>query len=166
MMRLFPPRVTIAQLEPKRRGHFIILFLLLGLFSPLATWALAMEFSTDEDRSRFKERLYDKAEPGMRTPAQYVAIAKKAAHSQLGSDLAFADFADGIVSYRTYRDAPKSDREIISVAFVYKGSMGGNGMIDNGFFIQHAAPERPIILVLMRRDLSKIYVNLVHIKRK
>jgi hypothetical protein len=165
MMLPSPPHPPIAQLEPKGSSCFNIPFLLISLFLALTAPASAQHFVTDEDRSRFVERIYNKAEPGLRSPAEYIEIAKKAAHSQYGSDLSFASFSDGIVTYRTYRNAPSTDREIICVSFVYQGVLGGGGLIGRGFLSQRAVPDRPILLVLMRRNLSKIYVNLVHFKR-
>jgi hypothetical protein len=111
------------------------------------------------------ERLYEKPEPGWHAPGEYVAIAKKAAHSQYGSTIMFSHFSDGVVSRRTYRNAPKADRDMICVSFIYEGSLSTGGLISSGMIYTGATPARPILIVLMRRDLSKIYVNVAHFKR-
>jgi hypothetical protein len=139
--------------------------LTLGLLLALVGSVPAENTITDEDRSRFVERLYEKPEPGLRAPSDYVAMAKKAAHSQFGDKIQFEKYAEGIVTRRTYHDAPKADRDMICVAFVYKGSMSTGGLLGPGFIYSGATPARPMLVVLMRRDLSKVYINVVHFKR-
>jgi hypothetical protein len=160
------PRPPIAQLQPKGSSCCNIPFLLISLFFALAAPVSAQQqFVTDEDRSRFVERFYNKAEPGLRSPAEYIEIAKKAAHSQYES-IPLSNFSDGMVTYRKYRNAPKADQEIIAVAFVYQGKYSGGGLYGPNLLFTRADPERPILLVQMRRDLSKIYVNVIHFKAK
>jgi hypothetical protein len=167
MMLPSPPRLPIAQLQPKGISCCNIPFLLISLFLALAAPVSAQQqFVTDEDRSRFVERFYNKAEPGLRSPAEYIEIARKAAHSQYGSSIPLSNFSDGMVTYRKYRNAPKADQEIIAVAFVYQAKYSGGGFYGSNFIYTRADPERPILLVLMRRDLSKIYVNVIHFKAK
>jgi hypothetical protein len=161
------PRRPIAQLKPKGISCCNIPFLLISLFLALAAPVSAQQqFVTDEDRSRFVERFYNKAEPGLRSPAEYIEIAKKAAHSQYGSSVPLSNFSDGMVTYRKYRNAPKADQEIIAVAFVYQAKYSGGGLVGTNFLFTRTDPERPILLVLMRRDLSKVYVNVIHFKAK
>lgn len=161
------PHPPIAPLQPKGSSCCNIPLLLISLFLALAAPVSAQQqFVTDEDRSRFAERFYNKAEPGLRSPAEYIEIATKAAHSHYGSSIPLSNFSDGMVTYRKYRNAPKADQEIIAVAFVYQGKYGGGGLVTSNFIFQREDPLRPIVLVLMRRDLSKIYVNVIHFKPK
>jgi hypothetical protein len=164
-----PARQSTHHLELKGRsfaiGCSVNPFLLLSLLVALAGSVCAQNHVSDEDRSRFVERSYKKAEPGLRAPADYIAIAKKAAHDRYGSEIMFKDYSDGIVTYRTYRNAPKADREIICVAFIYQQVYSGGGYVGGGTYYLRADPPTPVVLVLMRRDLSKIYVNIVHYKR-
>lgn len=134
------------------------------IFLCLAANALAEDYVTDENRSRFTERPYKSAEPGMLPPSAYVEIAKKAIH-KMDSAILFRDFTDGVVFRRFYRDAPAADRDIIGVAFVYAGQISGGGEIGGGFvYIKEA--KRPVIVVLIRKDRSKVYVNVAHLKER
>ncbi len=143
----------------KTAALFLILF--------LATNSLtAAAVVSDEDRTRFTERLYDRTQPGLKSPQEYVALAKKMVSAKYPS-VAFVDFDDGVVTYRTYRNAPKADHEMICVNFAYRSSSGGgHGFIGGvgGLFLMGGDTQRAVLLVLMRRDLSKVYIRLVHLK--
>jgi len=137
----------------------LLLILLLS-----AARLIAATIVSDEDRSRFVERLYDKTEPGLRSPTEYVALAKKMVHAKY-PDVAFVDFDDGVVTYRTYHNAPKADHEMICVNFAYHSTSGSHGYIGGvgGLFLM-GDTKKPVLLVLMRRDLSKVYIRVVHLK--
>jgi hypothetical protein len=139
------------------RKPIFLLSLLLG-----STSLLAASVVSDEDRSRFVERLYNKAEPGLRAPQEYVALAKKVI-SEKYPKVALVDFADGIVTLRTYRDAPKADREIVCVNFAAR-SNDSHGMMGGSYFFQMTEGGKAVLLVLMRPDLSKVYTRVVHLK--
>ena len=166
-MTKFPPPLSawFGCFFTRRINYFLGLFISANLLLTFPALA-AVNNVTDEDRSRFVERMYEKTEPGLKSPSEYIEIAKKAVHSQYGAGVPLSSLSDGMVTYRIYRDAPKADRDIICVSLVYKASMGGGGLIGRGFITSKAAPARPIVLVLMRRDISKIYVNVVHFLRK
>ena len=134
------------------------------IFMGLAAHALAQEYVTDENRSRFTERPYKSTEPGMLPPAAYIELAKKAVH-KMDKDILFREFTDGVVFRRFYRDAPAADRDIVGVAFVYAGQISGGGTI-GGDFIDMKAAVRPVIMVLIRKDRSKVYVNVAHLKER
>jgi hypothetical protein len=136
--------------------------LLLILFLNAAS-LIAATVVSDEDRTRFVERIYSKTEPGLRSPEEYIALAKKMVVAKY-PDVAFVDFADGIVTYRTYRNAPKAEHEMICVNLAYHRSMGYHGFIGHGGLFSAGDTERPVLLVLMRRDLSKVYIRVVHLK--
>lgn len=129
--------------------------------------AFAQEYTTDENRSRFVERPYKSAEPGMLPPAAYIELAKKAI-KKMDKDILFRDFAEPVVFRRFYKDAPAADRDIVGVAFVYAGQISGGGEIGGlvGGFIEEKGAVRPVIMVLIRKDRSKIYVNLAHLKER
>jgi hypothetical protein len=134
------------------------------VFMALATHALAEDYVTDENRSRFIERPYKSTEPGMLSPAAYIDLAKKAIH-KMDKDILFRDFQEGVVFRRFYKDAPPADRDIVGVAFVYAGQISGGGEIGGGF-IDIKGAVRPVIMVLIRKDRSKVYVNLAHLKER
>jgi hypothetical protein len=113
----------------------------------LATYAQAGYSS--EDRSRFQEHEYTKAEPGLLTPAEYIERAKQAVHGKY-KDLHFNMYSDGKVKRRFYRNAPAQDRDMICVSFTYRDVVIPPGMNFPGF---------AVIRVLIRKDLSKIYIN-------
>jgi len=69
-------------------------------------------------------------------------------------------FSDAIVTRRFYHDAPRADRDIICVKFIYEEYVGG-GYINRGIIASNGPGLRPAVLVLFRKDLSKIYVNVV-----
>jgi hypothetical protein len=118
-----------------------------------------MQYSS-EDISRFRSKDYPKAEPGMLKPSEYVKRADKALHQRCPS-LDFTKIKLGGVTHRFYTDAAKSDRDIICVTFIYQQLVAahteGGGTLD---------PKKnaliPGILVLIRKDLSKIYINGVY----
>jgi hypothetical protein len=136
------------------------IFLLLLLLGSPSLFAASV--TSDEDRSRFVERLYDKAEPGLRAPQEYLARAKKVI-SEKYPQVALVDFADGVVTLRTYRNAPKADREMICVNFAAR-SNDSHGMMGGSFFFQMTEGGKPVLLVLMRPDLSKVSTKVVHLK--
>jgi hypothetical protein len=144
--------------------RFLMAKLTALVFMGLAAHALAQQYVTDENRSRFSERPYKSAEPGMLAPSAYIELAKKAVH-KMDSEILFREFSDGVVFRRFYRDAPPADRDIVGVAFVYGGQISGGGEIGGGFVYLKEA-KRPVIMVLMRKDRSKIYVNLAHLKER
>jgi hypothetical protein len=144
--------------------RFLIAKLTALVFISLSAHAFAQQYVTDENRSRFIERPYQSTEPGMLSPAAYVDIAKKAIH-QMDKDILFRDFQDGVVFRRFYKDAPPADRDIVGVAFVYAGQISGGGTIGGGF-IEMKGAVRPVIMVLIRKDRSKVYVNLAHLKER
>jgi hypothetical protein len=145
-----------SSVPPVRKPIFLLL-LILG--SPSL---FAASVTSDEDRSRFVEKLYDQAEPGLRAPQEYVALAKKVI-SERYPRIALVDFADGVVTLRTYRGAPKAEREIICVNFAHTSNRGSHGVIGSRNFLI-TDTSKPVLLVLMRPNLSKTYVKLVHLK--
>ena len=140
------------------RKSALLLILLLHA-APL----IAATIVSDEDRTRFVERMYDRTEPGLRSPEEYIAMAKKMVSAKY-PNVAFVDFADGVVTYRTYRNAPKAEHEMICVNFAYHRSLGGHGFIGHGGLYSVADTQKPVLIVLMRRDLSKVYIRVVHLK--
>lgn len=142
---------------------FLMVKVTVLIFVGLAAHAVAQEYVTDENR-HFTERPYKTAEPGMLSPSAYIELAKKAV-KKMSNEIVFREFQDGVVFRRFYRDAPAADRDIVGVAFVYAGDISGGGMIGGGFVYMRDA-KRPVIMVLMRKNLSKIYVNLAHLKER
>ena len=124
----------------------------LTLFS-LAASAQAFSHSTSEDRSRFEEREYTKAEPPLLSPSQYIERAKQAVHSW-HKEVHFRKYEDGEVTRRFYRDAPPADRDIICVSFVTRDVL---------ILPRATVPVFGAILVLTRKDLSKTYINQIYI---
>jgi hypothetical protein len=125
----------------------------------LSTQANAERYST-EDESRFRSQPYEKAEPGMMAPADYITTAKAAVHKRYaGFDP--TTYEAPFVTHRFYRDAPAADRDIICVTFFYKELI----KTPMSAYKRLPAPEflvRPAILVLLRKDRSKAYVNEVY----
>ncbi len=134
------------------------LFVACLLFLSLAQ-TMAERYST-EDELRFRSQPYEKAEPGMAAPAAYIAQAKIALRKR------YAEFRPDAydaptVTRRFYRDAPAADRDIICVAFFYKE------LIKTPLSAYKRLPNpewmvRPALLVLIRKDRSKAYVNEVY----
>jgi hypothetical protein len=127
----------------------------------LSAHANAERYST-EDESRFQSQAYDKAEPGMMAPADYIKTAKVALHkryAQFDSSI----YEEPFVTHRSYRDAPPADRDIMCVTFLYKGFMrtpvSGYKRLPDPFGM-----VKPALLVLLRKDRSKAYVNEVYYK--
>lgn len=135
------------------------------VFLGLAAHAVAQNYVSSEDRSRFREQAYKGAEPGMLPPSAYIELAKKAVHGQ-SKTLTFHMYSDGIVTRRFYRNAPAADRDMICVQFVYEGVVSGGGTIGRGFIAQRDDPPIPVIQALIRKDLSKIYLNQIGYKRE
>jgi hypothetical protein len=146
--------------------RFLMVKLTALILVGLAVHAVAQEYTTDEKR-HFTERPYKTAEPGMLTPAAYIELAKKAVR-KMDSEILWRDFQEGVVFRRFYKDAPPADRDIVGVAFVYAGQISGGGTIGGlvGGFIDMKAAVRPVIMVLIRKDRSKIYVNVAHLKER
>src|SRR4051794_34303180 len=146
--------------------RFLMAKLTALIFVGFAAHAVAQDYVTDEKR-HFTERPYKTAEPGMLTPAAYVELAKKAV-KQMYSDILWREFADPVVFRRFYRDAPPADRDMVGVAFVYAGQISGGGTIGGlvGGFIDMKAAVRPVLMVLIRKDRSKVYVNVAHLKER
>lgn len=96
----------------------------------------------------------------MLPPAAYIARATKAVRARY-SDIRVLSYEPPTVTRRFYRDAPSLDRDIICVKFLYKelikAPMPAANRLPNPEFM-----VRPGILVLIRKDLSKIYVNEVY----
>ena len=133
------------------------------VFVGLAAHAVAEDYVSSEDRSRFSEQPYKAAEPGMLPPSVYIEMAKKAVHEK-SPKVSFLTFSDGIVTRRFYRNAPATDRDIICVQFVYEGSVSGGGLIGRGFIYTRTGRPTPVIQALIRKDLSKIYLKRIHYK--
>jgi hypothetical protein len=144
--------------------RFLMAKLTALVFIGLTAHAFAQQYVTDENRSRFIERPYKSTEPGMLSPAAYIDLAKKAV-KKMDSEILFRDFQEGVVFRRFYKDAPPADRDIVGVAFVYAGQISGGGTI-GGDFIEMKGAVRPVIMVLIRKDRSKVYVNLAHLKER
>jgi hypothetical protein len=137
-----------------RRFLFSACFLLL-----LSAPANAERYST-EDESRFRSEAYDKAEPGMMAPADYIKTAKAALHKRY-AQFDSTTYEAPIVTRRFYHDAPVTDRDIICVKFLYKE------LIKTPMSAYKRLPNpiglvRPALLVLLRKDRSKAYVNEVY----
>jgi hypothetical protein len=144
--------------------RFLMAKLTALVFIGLTAHAFAQQYVTDENRSRFIERPYKSTEPGMLSPAAYIDLAKKAI-KKMDSGILFRDLQEGVVFRRFYKDAPPADRDIVGVAFVYAGQISGGGTI-GGDFIEMKSAVRPVIMVLIRKDRSKVYVNLAHLKER
>jgi hypothetical protein len=151
------PSVVVALDRAKKVAATLV-------FCGLAAHALAQDYVSNEDRSRFREQPYEAAEPGMLPPSAYIEMAKKAVHEK--SKVTFLNFSDGIVTRRFYRNAPPADRDIICVQFVYQGSLSGGGLIGRGFIATEADQPTPVIQALIRKDRSKIYLNEIHYKHR
>ncbi len=139
------------------------LLAMLILLAAFVERGMAQDWKADEDRSRFTERSYPKAEPGMLPPGAYIEMAKKAVHSK-SNDIHFRAFSNGIVTHRIYRNAPPADRDIVCVSFVYEGDLGGGGTISGEFIDMKANLATPVLQALIRKDGSKIYLNFVDYK--
>jgi len=130
--------------------------LITTIFLSLLTQAFA-EFYSTEDETRFRSEPYKKAAAGMLAPEAYVERAKKALLGKY-PDLRMGAFEAPWVARRFYADAPKADQDIICVSFaskeLVKPPIDAGKRLPNPQFM-----ARPIVLVLMRKDLSKIYVN-------
>lgn len=125
----------------------------------LTTHLFGKVYST-EDETRFRSESYEKAAPGMLSPAAYIERAKSALRTRY-SDVRITAFERPVVTHRFYADAPAADRDVICVEFPFKELVKPPAST-----LKHLpAPEfpaRPAVLVLIRKDLSKIYVNEVY----
>lgn len=93
----------------------------------------------------------------MLPPDAYIERAKRALHTRY-PDIRLAAYNTPLIFRRFYSDAPAADRDIICVRFAYKE------MVKPPFPAAKKLPNpqmmvRPALLVLMRKDLSKVYVN-------
>jgi hypothetical protein len=126
----------------------------------LTLHASALVQYSSEDISRFRSKDYTKAEPGMLKPVEYVERAKKALQLRY-KELDFKKIKLAGVTHRFYSDAPPADKDIICVTYVYqqlltaKSESGGDLPAGRNKVI-------PALLVLIRRDLTKVYVNEVY----
>ena len=142
------------------KKQVIIILALVGLTGH----AIAQNYVSSEDRSRFVETPYQKALLGMPAPSAYVEIAKKAIHQASNNEFHLRTFSNPVVSHRIYRDAPKTDRDIVAVEFVYQGELSGGGLVGRGFIRMEAAPPVPVVQALIRKDGSKVYLNVIKYK--
>ena len=125
----------------------------------LSARANAERYST-EDESRFRSQPYDKAEPGLMAPGDYIATAKTALHKRY-AQFDSSSYDAPFVTHRFYRDAPAADRDIICVSYFYKGLI----KTPISAYKRLPAPQslvKPALLVLLRKDRSKAYVNEVY----
>ena len=134
--------------------------LLLGLAAP----ANAQEYVSSEDRSRFTETPYKKQEPGLLAPSAYVNIAKDAIRNASNKQFRLRTFSDPVVSRRIYRNAPPADRDVVAVQFVYQGDLGGGGLVGPGFIYMRKSLPVPVVQALIRKDGSKVYLNIITYK--
>ncbi|HEY2713842.1 MAG TPA: hypothetical protein VGI60_15110 [Chthoniobacterales bacterium] len=118
------------------------------------------DVTSSEDESRFTARDYTQTEPGLLSPKAYIEIAKKALRDRY-KDIAFHDYEEPFVKRRFYKDASPPDREIICVKFVYSEPTSPPGQLAVRF-PPAKGPVFPVLLVLIRKDLSKVYVNEVY----
>jgi hypothetical protein len=129
------------------------------LFFGLISQGITDQYST-EDESRFRSEPYTKAGPGMLTPAAYIERAKAALHKRY-KNFGLAAYNDPVVTRRFYLDAPPADRDVICVEFDHKEPiktpLAAAKRLPNPQWI-----VTPALLVLLRKDLSKIYVNEVY----
>jgi len=151
------PGVCFGLLSAFRCRAILIAALLLGP----ALACMAPNFVSSEDQSRFSEQSFKKAEPGMPPPAAYIALAEKSINAKYKNVFHSKDFQDPVVTRRTYRNAPKEDKDMICVAYVYRTRIGGGGSYGpNGVFMNPNEPF-PVLQALIRKDRSKVYVNLI-----
>ncbi|MGH8093528.1 MAG: hypothetical protein ACREIF_08655 [Chthoniobacterales bacterium] len=118
--------------------------------------ASALTQYSSEDTSRFRSKDYTKAEPGMLKPSEYVERAIKALHLRY-RDLDFKKIKLAGVTHRFYADAPPADKDIICVTFAYQMRLAAQS--ESGGALPAVMPA---LLVLIRRDLTKVYVNEVY----
>jgi len=50
------------------------------------------------------------------------------------------------------------------VEFVYQGELSGGGLVGRGFIRMEAAPPVPVVQALIRKDGSKVYLNVIKYK--
>ena len=134
----------------------------------LQNWAvecMAINFVSSEDRSRFSEESYKKAAPGMRSPAEYAAMASRAITSKYDVFLD-KEYTAPVVTRRYYRDAPKADQDIICVSYVFRRLLGGGGTHGTNGIFSKPNQDRPVLQALIRRDGSKIYVHMITYKQE
>ena len=126
----------------------------------LTLHASALIQYSSEDVSRFSSKDYTKAEPGLLKPAEYVERAKKALHQRY-RELDFKKIKLAGVTHRFYKDAPPADKEIICVTYIYQQLLTAKS--ENGGELPAGRNSVvPALLVLIRRDLTKVYVNEVY----
>ncbi len=126
----------------------------------------AANFTSNEDRSRFQEQSYKQAEPGMLSPAEYIALAEKAVHKRYPKVTLSKSYQDGVVTHRFYHNAPKEDQDVICVSFVYRTPLGGGFVRSQYGVVTKPKQDIPVLQALIRKDRSKIYVNWVKYRRE
>ena len=130
-----------------------------SLLASVVCFTQAQALNTDEDRSRFVEKPYKPSLPGMASPDVYVQLARKTI-KDADPHFLFREFSDPIVTYRIYRDAAPADRDIIAVQFIHQGTGGEGGFV----MIKRGTMGIPVVQALIRKDRSKIYINVVMYK--
>jgi len=124
---------------------------------------MAPGFVSSEDQSRFTEESYKQAAPGMPPPAAYISLAEKAINKKY--DVALEkDFHNPVVTRRFYRNAPKEDQDIICVSYVYKHLLGGGFRIKGNSVTTGSKEPMPVLQALIRKDRSKVYLNVIEYK--
>ncbi len=140
-------------------------FLATLVFLGWITTGAAQQYASTEDHTRFQEQPYQQAEPGLLSPAEYVAFAEKAVQKRYPKVHLNMDYADGVVTRRHYRNAPKADQDIICVQYVYRTALGGGGFQRSGYLHMNPDQPVPVLQALIRKDRSKVYVKWVRYKR-
>ncbi len=157
----YPAAPSVAHV----RGRATLLLAAIIFFGWITAGA-AQQYTSTEDRTRFQEKPYKQAEPGMLPPAEYVAFAEKAIHKRYPKVHLDMDFDDGVVTHRHYRNAPAADQDIICVQFVYRKPLGGGWYRNRSYLRSGADQPIPVLQALIRKDGSKVYVNAVRYKRQ
>lgn len=93
----------------------------------------------------------------------YVEIAKKAIQGH-SKHLYLRRFSDPIVTHRLYRNAPAADHDMVAVQFVWEGDLSGGGLISGSMIVNREAPPVPVVQALIRKNGSKVYLNMLHYK--
>jgi len=151
-----------AEIRP-RTAKLVLSVVAAFIFLHWSPLAVAIDAITSEDRSRFTEVSYTKTEPGMLSPAEYVSFAEQAIKQRFPKVQLSLNYQNGVVTRRTYNNAPSADRDIICVTFVYRTV--GNSRFRSGHTLV-SQPGRTLnaLEALIRKDRSKVYVNRVRYK--
>ena len=129
-------------------------------FLSLTCSLFSQDVTSSEDESRFTGRDYTQTEPGLLSPKAYIELAKKALRARY-KEIAFHDYEEPFVKRRFYKDASPPDREIICVKFVYSEPTAPPTKLAVRF-PPAKGPVFPVLLVLIRKDLSKVYINEIY----